>query len=132
MATADERPTRDPGRTYLAEGIRLFNERRFFDAHEVLETPWRGMAGAEREVYQGIIQVAMACLHAERGRWRSSGALFRRGLARLEAHAEEFGLLPLAEFIAGARAGHDWVEAKQRGEDPRGEPPIPALPELPS
>lgn len=50
----------------LAEGIRLFNEGRFFEAHEVLEDLWRVISGPERALLLGLIQVCVAHLHAER------------------------------------------------------------------
>lgn len=50
------------------EGVRLFNERRFFEAHEAWEALWRRMAaGPEREAMQGLIQLAAACHHLVQG-----------------------------------------------------------------
>ncbi len=49
------------------EGVHLFNERRFFEAHEAWETLWHRMAaGPEREAMQGLIQLAAACHHLVR------------------------------------------------------------------
>ena len=50
------------------EGARLFNEGKYFEAHEAWELLWRRTpAGSEREVYQGLIQLAAACHHLVRG-----------------------------------------------------------------
>jgi hypothetical protein len=51
----------------FARGIGHFNRREFFEAHEVWEEIWRATPGPEREVYQGLIQLAVACLHLTRG-----------------------------------------------------------------
>ena len=48
-------------------GVALYNAGRFWEAHEALESVWRGAAGAERPVWQGLIQAAAAMLHRERG-----------------------------------------------------------------
>jgi len=38
------------------EFIQLFNERHFFEAHEVLESLWREEKGSDRDFFQGLIQ----------------------------------------------------------------------------
>ncbi|HET6846614.1 MAG TPA: DUF309 domain-containing protein, partial [Anaerolineales bacterium] len=49
------------------EGIRLFNEGRFFEAHEELEAAWREEPGRIRELYQGILEAGVTYLHLRRG-----------------------------------------------------------------
>lgn len=50
-----------------AAGIQLFNQGKYFEAHEALEAAWRAEPGPVRELYRGILQVAVACHHLERG-----------------------------------------------------------------
>lgn len=64
------------------QGIEHFNRREFFEAHEVWETLWRATPGPEREVYHGLIQVAVTCLHLTRG--NLAGAKYE--LAQARAH----------------------------------------------
>lgn len=60
-----ELKTGDPD---FQKGALLFNEGRFFEAHEAWELLWRWTpAGPEREVYHGLIQLAAACHHLARG-----------------------------------------------------------------
>ena len=48
--------------------VELFNQERFWEAHEALEEIWRSVADdAEAQVLQGLIQAAAALLHRERG-----------------------------------------------------------------
>lgn len=49
-----------------AEGIKLFNAGEFFEAHEELEFAWREEAGEIRDLYRGILQVAVTYLHITR------------------------------------------------------------------
>jgi hypothetical protein len=49
-----------------AEGLRLFNEGKYFEAHEALETAWLEEPGKVRELYRGILQIAVVYLHATR------------------------------------------------------------------
>ena len=118
----------DPDRSALKEGVRLFNQGEFFEAHEVLEHPWKDMTGTDREIYQGIIQVAMGFRHATRERWKSAGVLIRRGLGRLERHDDTWDFLPLADFVTEVETALEWLDARTRGEDPNAPLRIPHLP----
>lgn len=62
------------------EGIRLFNAGEFFEAHEELETAWRDETGEVRELYRGILQVAVAYLHITRGNYEGAVKVYGRSL----------------------------------------------------
>ena len=46
------------------EGIRLFNEGKYFVAHEALEAAWHAEQEPDRRLYQGILQAGIAFMHA--------------------------------------------------------------------
>jgi hypothetical protein len=123
-------PHPDPDRAALREGIRLYNAGEYFEAHEVLETPWRSMTGADREIYQGIIQVAMGFRHGDREKWKSAVALLTKGLGRLERHRTTWDFLPLTEFVEHTAVALAWFAAMHRGEDPGTALFVPRLPDL--
>jgi hypothetical protein len=60
---------------YLA-GIMLFNQRDYFEAHEVWESLWHDCPADERKFYQGLIKAAATLIHAHRGNWRGVRSLF--------------------------------------------------------
>ena len=60
------------------EGIRLFNAGEFFEAHEELEAAWRDETGEVRELYRGILQVAVAYLHITRGNFDGAVKVYGR------------------------------------------------------
>jgi uncharacterized protein len=62
------------------EGIELFNEGKFFDAHEELEIAWNEESGAIRDLYRGILQVAVAYLHITRGNYNGAVKVYGRSL----------------------------------------------------
>jgi Domain of unknown function (DUF309) len=64
--------------------VRLFNEGRWFEAHEVLEDAWRAEPTEVRRLYQGLLQVGVGLHHASRGNLRGALSLLDRGIARLE------------------------------------------------
>jgi uncharacterized protein len=50
----------------LREGIALFNQERFWEAHEVLEEIWHPSKGVERDLIQGLILTAAALVHYQK------------------------------------------------------------------
>jgi hypothetical protein len=59
------------------DGITLFNEHEFFEAHEVWEDIWHMAYGLKFEFYQGMIQCAVALEHYRRGNPRGVVSLFQ-------------------------------------------------------
>lgn len=64
----------------------LLDSGRPFQAHEVLEASWKSAPAAERDLWQGLAQVAVGLTHAQRGNARGAVALLRRGAARLSGY----------------------------------------------
>jgi predicted metal-dependent hydrolase len=62
------------------DGIRLFNEGKYFEAHEVLEDAWREEPGSIRDLYQGILQVAVCYLHITRQNYKGALKMYHRSL----------------------------------------------------
>lgn len=77
----------------LEKGLEQFNERQYFECHETLEDLWRQMAldgdksspleQSEKQLVQGIIQVAVAYHHLLRGNVKGARRLFERAFPRL-------------------------------------------------
>ena len=47
--------------------FRLFREEKYFEAHEILESLWLETKGEQRVFYQGLIQLAAALVHFQKG-----------------------------------------------------------------
>ena len=67
----------------LATAQELLDAGRPFHAHEVLEAAWKAAPAAERDLWQGLAQLAVGLTHARRGNARGAAALLRRGAERL-------------------------------------------------
>jgi uncharacterized protein len=65
-------------------GIELFNQGRFFECHEAWEEVWKRSHGDEKLFYQGLIQAAVAILHAERGNRDGARRLWAKARAKLD------------------------------------------------
>jgi uncharacterized protein len=87
--------TYDP--RYLA-GILFFNERDFFEAHEVWEDLWAESHGNERRFYQGLIQAAVGLFHLSGGNLGGAVKLYRSGYDYMQACGSPFLGLDVASF----------------------------------
>ena len=67
---------------------RLLRAGRPFHAHEVLEAAWKTGPACERDLWQGLAQVAVGLTHALRGNAHGAVALLRRGAQRVRAYQD--------------------------------------------
>jgi len=65
----------------------LLDTGRPFHAHEVLEASWKAAPAGERDLWQGLAQIAVGLTHARRGNARGASALLRRGGQRVSGYA---------------------------------------------
>jgi predicted metal-dependent hydrolase len=82
---------------HLRRGIELFNSRRFFECHEVLEEAWTPERGPRRLFLQSLIHLAVGLYHVQRGNRVGAGRQLRKGLHKLAAY------LPFNDGIDTAR-----------------------------
>jgi len=82
------------------QGLALFNAGRFFECHEVWEEVWKRSSGGEKLFYQGLIQAAVALLHAERGNMRGAASTWAKARQKLRPLPSEHMGLALGEFRA--------------------------------
>ncbi len=70
------------------EGIRLFNQGKYFEAHEELETAWRDEPGPIRSLYQGVLQIAVAYFYLTRDNYVGAVKVYGRSLKWLHAYPD--------------------------------------------
>jgi uncharacterized protein len=88
---------------------RLLDTGRPFDAHDVLEDVWKAAPDAERDLWQGLAQLAVGLTHARRGNARGAVSLLRRGAQRLAAYPDAG---PYLVDVAGLRATSSELAAR--------------------
>src|SRR6266571_7891609 len=66
LRSLESRISTRPESEALREGIDLFNQERFWEAHEVLEEIWHPATGADRDTIQGLILTAAALVHYQK------------------------------------------------------------------
>lgn len=87
----------------IARGVSLFNEARFFEAHEVWEEIWRPATGERRQTIQGLIQLASAYVHVQRGTFSGGVRLFDKAFSRLDVEAARLLHVEIADALTLAR-----------------------------
>ncbi len=70
------------------EGLKLFNEKKFFESHEELESAWRDEKGSIRYLYQGVLQVAVAYFHITRGNYEGAVRMRERSMKLLKDYPD--------------------------------------------
>jgi hypothetical protein len=73
----------------LERGLQLIRAGAYFEAHEELEDEWREAPAAERDFLQGLVHVAVAWLHAERGNRNGCERQLEKAGRRLSPYAPE-------------------------------------------
>ncbi len=75
-------PALPPG---VLKGIQLFNERKFYEQHEVIEHEWHAERSDIRRLYQGVLQIGVGFHHALNGNYRGAMTLLNEGTDKLAA-----------------------------------------------
>ena len=116
-------------RTQLAEGIALFNQGRFWEAHEAWEDAWLAEEGPTKLFLQGLIQLTAAFHKGLRMDHRPGMArLFEQAAEKFEhmrANSAAIGGLNLDDLLFLAREGRAAaLSGWPTGHDPwEGNPP---------
>lgn len=66
----------------VAAAAGLFDEQRFFEAHEFFEWAWKGPVtpDADRPFFKGMAQLSVGYCHTQRGNARGAATLLQRGI----------------------------------------------------
>jgi predicted metal-dependent hydrolase len=86
----------------IEKGVTLFNDREFWHAHEAWEEIWLKATGQEKVFLQGLIQLAAAYHHVQRGTFRGGVRLFDAALRKLEPFAAGYLGIERAEAVTAA------------------------------
>ena len=113
----------------LTEFRTLFDARRFFEAHEFGEFIWKHpeVAEADRDYWKGVTQVAVGCVHIQRGNAVGADKLLARAAAHLDRYPPVYAGVAGADLAAAARALRAHVQRHGPGPDA----PFPPLPPTP-
>jgi predicted metal-dependent hydrolase len=87
----------------IAAGLALVREGRGFDAHELFEELWRAADPPERDLYQGLVHVAVATYQDGRGNEVGRTRQLEKALRRLAPYAPAYAGVDVDELLAWCR-----------------------------
>jgi predicted metal-dependent hydrolase len=108
-------------RNGLEHGIRLFNEGRYFEAHEVLEDAWRVAPEGHKKFLQGLTQLAVAFHHHSTGNLAGCRSVMARAIRNISAYPDGLLSMRTAEIVEGVAPCQQALDENK---------PLPALPKL--
>ena len=73
----------------LHEAIDLFNNQKWYEAHDAFEDIWNDLVGDERQIVQGILQVSVSQFHLNKGNLNGAMILLGEGLGRIRNRVSE-------------------------------------------
>ena len=68
----------------MNHALSLFNQEKWYEAHDVFEDIWNTVDGDRRQVIQGILQVSVSQFHLSKGNLNGATILLGEGLGRIK------------------------------------------------
>ncbi len=72
----------------LIIALNLFNNQKWYEAHDAFEEIWNSVDGEERQVIQGILQVSVSQFHLSKGNLNGATILLGEGLGRIKTRTK--------------------------------------------
>ena len=91
------------------KGLELFNKGDYYGAHEHLEEAWKDDLTAGRELYQGVLQIAVAYFQIQRLNYQGAVKMFRRARKWLDPLPDTCRGIDVAQFRMDAYAVHNLI-----------------------
>ena len=82
------------------QGIEQFNQEEFYDCHDTLEAIWMDAIATEKNFYQGILQIAVACYHLGNYNWRGAVTLLGEGVRRLSYFQPSYADIDVSGLVS--------------------------------
>ena len=68
--------------------LNLFNNHKWYEAHDAFEEIWNSLDGDERQVIQGLLQVSVSQFHLSKGNLNGATILLGEGLGRIKTRTK--------------------------------------------
>src|ERR687896_625777 len=83
----------------IERAVQLFNDERYWEAHEVLEYVWKNATGTEREILNGIILVAAAFVHDEKDEPDVCISILQRAKSKLDRTSDKYYGIDIIKIV---------------------------------
>ena len=99
------------------DGIALFNEKKFYDAHEAWEELWSEYRLKDDLFIQGLIQLSVAFFHITNLNLKGSSNLFRKSLPKLKKFPINHRNINVSEIIICAENSEKKVNSIKKVDE---------------
>lgn len=89
------------------KGLELFNQGEYYECHEAFEDAWNEDQSVGRDLYRGILQIAVAYLQIERGNYAGAVKMFLRARQWLDSLPDRCRQINVAQLRQNAAAVHE-------------------------
>ena len=96
----------------LDDALDLFNNQKWYEAHDAFEEIWNGLNGDERQIIQGILQVSVSQFHLNKGNLNGAMILLGEGLGRIKSRVSVDLGLDLYSFCKSLEVLLDKLHSK--------------------
>ncbi len=83
----------------IMRAVQLFNDERYWEAHESLEYVWKDATGTEKEILNGIILIAAAFVHHEKDELDICVSILRRAKRKLDQTSNEYYGINISKVV---------------------------------
>jgi predicted metal-dependent hydrolase len=85
------------------QGVSEFNQHQFYACHDTLEALWMEASDADKNFYQGILQIAVACYHLGNLNGRGAVMLLGEGIRRLSSYQPTYEGIDVAQLVTDSQ-----------------------------
>ena len=101
----------------FVDGIALFNEKKFYDAHEAWEELWSEYRSKDDLFIQGLIQLSVAFFHITNLNLKGSSNLFKKCLPKLKKFPINHRNINVSEIIICAENSEKKVNSIKKVDE---------------
>ena len=101
----------------FVDGITLFNEKKFYDAHEIWEELWSEYRLKDDLFIQGLIQLSVAFFHITNLNLKGSSNLFKKCLPKLKKFPINHRNINVSEIIICAENSEKKVNSIKKVDE---------------
>lgn len=83
----------------IVRAVQLFNDERYWEAHEALEYVWKTATGTEKEILNGIILVAAAFVHDEKDEQDICISILQRAKRKLDRTSDKYYGIDIIKIV---------------------------------
>lgn len=83
----------------IMEGIDLFNNHMFFEAHDFFEDIWMECDNKDRLFFQGLVQISVGCFHFISGNYKGALSQWKKSSGKLKKYLPKYRKIDIESLI---------------------------------